>query len=213
MTVTEITPRGKTRCRVSTDADFAFCMSSRELRKLGLSVGTVISEEMLREVLLPLLEKAALRRVADLLKDRDYTEQELRRKLRENGNPEVCIDAVLQWAEEHHYVDDRRYAENYVSWHGAGKSRRRILSELLLKGIDKELAESLLNEMPPDEETQILEQLKKKHYDPENCDPAEKRRIAAYLGRRGYTWSEIESAMRVFAERGAGQEDRENPDS
>ena len=200
MTVTEIAPRGKTASQVSTDADFSFRIKNRDLRGLGLSVGAEIPEEMFRQVLLPLLDEYALRRAADLLKDRDYTERELRRKLEESGSPEICVDSVLEWAKEHRYIDDRRYAENYVSWHSAGKSRRRILSELLLKGIGQELAERLLSEMPPDEESQILLLLRKKHYDPESRDPAERRRIASFLSRRGYSWSEIESAMKKCAE-------------
>ena len=44
--------------------------------------------------------------------------------------------------------------------------------------------------------TQIAEELRKKHYDPESADPKERSRMAAHLARHGYSWAQIESALR-----------------
>ena len=76
------------------------------------------------------------------------------------------------------------------------KSRRRLLYDLAQKGRARELAEELLEEMPPDEEAQIRKELKKQNYHPENADQKERQRIAAKLSRRGYSWTQIENAMR-----------------
>ena len=53
-----------------------------------------------------------------------------------------------------------------------------------------------LEEMPPDEAAQIRKELEKQNYHPENTDPKERQRIAAKLSRRGYSWTQIENAMR-----------------
>ena len=196
MIITEILPYGKMKSRVLTDGDLVFSVYRGELKKYGLEEGRELSERMTEEVLLPLLTKRARERIVKLLKDRDYPEAELRRKLELSWYPEQCIAEALKWARERHYVDDRRFAENYIRWNGEGKSRRRLMYDLGQKGISRELAEELLEEMPPDEEAQIRKELKKLNYRPENADLKERQRIAAKLSRRGYSWTQIENAMR-----------------
>lgn len=202
MIITEIHPYGKMKSRVLTDGDLVFSVYRTELRKFGLEEGKELPEEKLELLIYPVLKKRAKERLMLLLKARDYPEAELRRKLEQAWCPENCIREALQWAKNHHYVDDRRYAENYIRWHGSGKSRRRLLYDLAQKGIGRELAEELLEESPPDEEEQILRELKKKKYDPGNDDLKTKQRIAASLGRKGYNWSQIETAMRRMEENG-----------
>ena len=196
MIITEILPYGKMKSRVLTDGDLVFCVYKGELKKYGLEEGAELSERMTENVLMPLLTKRARERIVRLLKDRDYPEDELRRKLKASWYPEQCISDAVQWARDKHYVDDRRYAENFIRWNGTGKSRRRLLYDLTQKGISRELAEELLEEMPPDEAAQIRKELEKQNYRPENADPKERQRIAAKLSRRGYSWTQIENAMR-----------------
>ena len=200
MIITEILPYGKMKSRVLTDGDLVFSVYKGELKKYGLEEGAELSERMTEDVLLPLLTKRARERIVKLLKDRDYPEEELRKKLKLSWYPEQCISDALRWAQEKHYVDDRRFAENYIRWNGEGKSRRRLMFDLTQKGISRELAEELLEEMPPDEGAQIRKELKKQNYQPENADPKERQRIAAKLSRRGYSWAQIENAMRYTDE-------------
>ena len=42
---------------------------------------------------------------------------------------------------------------------------------------------------------QAVELLRKKKYDPENCDFNEKRRLMAFLARKGFTTSVIKKAL------------------
>ena len=200
MIITEILPYGKMKSRVLTDGDLVFSVYKGELKKYGLEEGAELSERMTEDVLLPLLTKRARERIVKLLKDRDYPEEELRKKLKLSWYPEQCISDALRWAQEKHYVDDRRFAENYIRWNGEGKSRRRLMFDLTQKGISRELAEELLEEMPPDEAAQIRKELEKQNYRPENADPKERQRIAAKLSRRGYSWTQIENAMRYTDE-------------
>ena len=161
MIITEILPYGKMKSRVLTDGDLVFSVYKGELKKYGLEEGAELSERMTEDVLLPLLTKRARERIVRLLKDRDYPEEELRRKLKLSWYPEQCISDALKWAQEKHYVDDRRFAENYIRWNGEGKSRKRLMYDLTQKGISRELAEELLEEMPPDEAAQIRKELEK----------------------------------------------------
>ena len=203
MIITEICPYGKMKSRVLTDEGLVFSVYRSELNKYGLEEGRELTEQVLEGTLYPLLTKRAVERVVRLLKEKDYTEAELMRKLRLSYCPEECARQAVRWASERHYVDDRRYAENYIRWHAEGKSRRRILLDLQEKGVPREVAEELLESAPPDEEAQILKELKKRHFDPETADLKERKRTAAFLMRKGYSWAQIESALRAY---GTGEE-------
>ena len=198
MIITEICPYGKMKSRVLTDEGLVFSVYRSELNKYGLEEGRELTEEVLEGVLYPLLKKRAVERVVRLLKEKDYTEAELMRKLLLSYCPEECARQAVQWALERHYVDDRRYAENYIRWHAEGKSRRRILLDLQEKGVPREVAEELLETTPPDEEAQILRELRKRRFDPEHADLKERKRTAAFLMRKGYSWAQIESALRTY---------------
>ena len=196
MTVTELLPLGKRRSKVLTDEDFVFALYNTELNRLHIAEGTELSEALLKEELLPLLRKRAMERLLFLLKGRDYTEYALRRKLRESGIPECCAAEAILWAKERHYVDDRRYAEHYISCQSGQKGKRRIRAELLMRGVDSALADELLEQSPADEKEQIIAELRRCHFDPESENPDQKRRLVARLMRRGYSWGEIELALR-----------------
>lgn len=200
MIVTAILPHGKLKSKVLTDGDFSFSLYRGELRKLELEVGGEISEEKLRERLIPLLTARAKARLVYLLKDRDYTERELLGKLREGGCPACAAEAAVSWAKERHYVDDLRYAERFVARRAPEKSRRRILCDLAAKGVAREEAERFLEQNPPDEFGQILRELKKSRYMEHSSDERQRNRILARLARRGYLPEEIFRAIRQLEE-------------
>jgi regulatory protein len=191
MLVTEIVPFKKSRSKVLTDGDFAFVLYNGELKKLRISEGAEITEEKLNGTILPLLNRRARERVVYLLKDMDKTEAELKRKLREACYPESCIEAAVSWAREKHYVDDERFASGYAEYHSAGKSRKKLLYDMILKGVPREIAEKTLEAKPVDEEEQIRRELAKRRYDPETADIDAKRKMTAFLARKGYSWDMI----------------------
>ena len=73
-----------------------------------------------------------------LLRRRDYTAWQLRQKLTAKFGH--VPDEVLQRLMEKRFLDDRRYAVNFVS-KDAQKHRSRIREELLLAGIAEEIVD------------------------------------------------------------------------
>lgn len=198
MIVTDIIPYGKLKSKVLTDEDFAFSVYRKEIGKLKLEKGSEISKEQFQDAILPLLTRRAKQRVLVLLKNRDYTEVELLKKLKEGCCPETLATEAVQWAKGLGYVDDIRYAEQFMAYHTSGKSKKRIHYELMKKGISKEEVEHLMEENPPDERGQILRELEKSRFSEK--DAKERNRILSRLMRRGYPWSEIDSALRELGE-------------
>ena len=100
------------------------------------------------EEILHLAKKQCL----NFLKQSDKTETQLRRKLKEGGFPPFAVDGAIAYAASFHYIDDERYARNYLEMGGQKKSRKRMEMELLQKGIDREQIRRCLDEVENNEE-------------------------------------------------------------
>ena len=144
--------------------------------------------------------RRARHRALHILERSDRTEQELRAKLERNYRAEAVEDAI-SYVKQYHYLDDRRYAVNYLNSRGRVKSRRQVELELLYKkGISKEILEEARTEAEPqDEREQIRHWMEKKQIHPETADPNELRRFYLFLMRRGFRSEDILSELRVSA--------------
>lgn len=144
--------------------------------------------------------RRARHRALHILERSDRTEQELRAKLERNYRAEAVEDAI-SYVKQYHYLDDRRYAVNYLNSRGRVKSRRQVEQELLYKkGISKEILEEARTEAEPqDEREQIRRWMEKKQIHPETADPNELRRFYLFLMRRDFRSEDILSELRVSA--------------
>ena len=144
--------------------------------------------------------KRARHRALHILERSDRTEQELRTKLLQNYKPEAVEDAVA-YVKQYHYLDDMRYAVNYLNSRGRAKSRRQVEQELLYKkGIARETLEAAIQEAEPqDEREQIRLWMEKKQICPETASKEELRRFYLFLMRRGFRSEDILSEFRIAA--------------
>jgi regulatory protein len=134
-----------------------------------------------------------LRKCGELLKSQDYSEQRLRMKLRTAGFPEDTVTMAVEAMKDAHYIDDRRYAENYVKYHLRDRSRRRIEQDLQERGIAEDIIEEVFQAITENavektdtengvsaadeaEIEQICKLLRKKQFDPAAAGWEESRR-------------------------------------
>ncbi|MCI9651162.1 MAG: regulatory protein RecX [Lachnospiraceae bacterium] len=200
MRVTEITEVSKSRMRISTDEGLTFVLYRGELRRFRIRQGEEIEEEALRAVLEEILPKRAKLRAMNLLKNRDYTVRQLGDKLREGGYPEEIIGEALDYVQGFRYTDDLRYAENFIRCHIQDRSRRRIESDLLGRGIDRDTLESAWAGFEAeggcqDEQAMIQALLAKKGFDRGTAQPKERQRMYGYLMRKGFDCEQVRKAL------------------
>ena len=197
--VTEVIPREKGRTSIRFDNGMEVLLYKGEVRQLGLQEQTVISREKYDEIIYEILGTRAQKRAMFLLERMDRTEHQLRDKLMQNGYPAVCVDLAIDYVKKYHYIDDLRYATNYISYQQKRKSRQKLKIDLLTKGIDKNVIEQALDEaFDSDEQIKIRQLLEKKHYDPKECDRKEKQKTYQYLMRRGFKGSDILHVMKIW---------------
>lgn len=146
------------------------------------------------------LKKRARLRCMHLLERRDYTEKQLRDKLRlgKTEYPPEVIDDAIAYVKSYHYVDDARYACQYVECMKTRKSRRQIEQELYLRGVDRILVEAAFEQCAfVPEETLIRALLEKRHFNPAAADMKERQRIYAFLARKGFSGSSISRVLKT----------------
>ncbi|MCD8325752.1 MAG: recombination regulator RecX [Lachnospiraceae bacterium] len=200
MIVTQIKELNEKKVLVTVDGHLAFPLYKGELRRYGLREEDEIKSALWTELWDGVLVKRSRLRAMNLLQKKSYTKAELERKLRDNDYPQELVSQALDYVMKFHYVDDLRYAQDYIRYHSENRSRQRIRHDLLAKGISTEIFEQAWEDFRGDyeewnEREQILRLLRKRHYDPELADEKEKAKTMAFLYRKGYGMDAISSAF------------------
>ena len=200
MYVTNIEAWTKTKYKVELDGEFAFVLYKGELSRYGIEKDTEISEELYQKVRTEIVLKRAKLRAMHLLEDMDRTEEELRRKLSQSLYPEDIIRDALEYVKSYKYLDDLRYAQNFILGRKDKKSRKEIYTLLLKKGIAPEdIKEAFGACYDTDSEKEaILSILRKRHANPEEMNEAQLQKIYGYLARKGFHYDTVRQVIQNY---------------
>jgi regulatory protein len=128
-----------------------------------------------------------------IVEKREVSRKMLIDKLTEKGASPEDAQEVADRLCELRVIDDSRFAGMVVRHYaGKGYGLRRIQEELYRRGIDRELWDEALEELP-EEDDSVYHQLCRRMRG-EITPEAQKKAIAA-LQRRGFSWGEIRSAL------------------
>jgi regulatory protein len=210
-------PRPAGRFAVMVDGREAAVLSLEAIERLQLAVGS--SVEGKAEVIE--LETARLRtydRALNLLAFRARSSTELTRSLARKGEEPRTIDWAVARLREQGLLDDAAFARAFSRARvvGGKQSRRRVEQELARRGVSRpvgrEAIDAVMEEEGVDQRTIVLDAARKKLRSLAGLDPAvRRRRLYAYLARRGYELDDIREAMdAVSAGSGTVGEDGED---
>lgn len=142
-----------------------------------------------------------------LLEFRARSETELRRQLLRKGLAQPDVEAAVERLRGQKLIDDDDFARQFARARvlGAGASRRRIVQELSRRGVSREIAEQALSRLRDedglDAKAGIHRIARKKWLSLASCDDfTRRRRLYAFLARRGFDPDEIRDAMRDLVE-------------
>ena len=146
-------------------------------------------------------------RALTLLEFRARSVMELRRKLKEKGIEKPIADRVIERLLDQKLLDDaefaRQFARNRVL--GPGTSRLRIIQELGRKGVARDIAEEAVDALVEtegvDPAATVQRVAEKKWRALAKLDPmTRRRRLYAFLARRGFNPDEIREAIASLGE-------------
>lgn len=194
MIVTKIEEGEKNRKKIYIDGEYAFFLYPKELRQYPIEVDEEVSKELYEEIRQKIVLIRAKRRMLALLSKKDYTCEEIARKLRQGYYCEDIIEEVISYGVCMHYLDDERYAREYINWKKESKSLRWISKELSRKGIAKSIYEPILDLEEDDEE--ILRELICRYMRKQLGENFQKRqKTYRYFLQKGYSSSLIQEIL------------------
>lgn len=140
-------------------------------------------------------EKKAYKYVLRLLSKKDYSEFEIRNKMKTKDFSEEIIDDLLTKFKDNKYLDDERYCQSLVEYKINLKylGRIRVKKDLQQKGINSEIIDKVLNDCyKPSKEEELLDSLlEKKISQAKTMDNNIKRKIISFLLRKGFSYRPI----------------------
>jgi len=157
-----------------------------------------------------------LERATRILAMRDHSEAEFRRKLvvateraahfsREETPPEPLtteeIERIVAWCYQHHWLDDERFAERYVSSRARkGYGPQRIRMELGQKGVSNTVIDDVLFNTETDWQHLAFQMAERKFGSPLPTEWKEKAKVQRYLMTRGFFMEDIRSVFTNFSD-------------
>ena len=131
----------------------------------------------------------------DALARRDYAAEDLHRKLIGKGYDVAVVAPLLDALRAEKLLDDKRYAENFVTYHAArGQGPMRVRADLRRHGLEGALVEDCLHAFP-DWIVHLRKARQKKFGAKLPSDFADKQRQVRFLGYRGFTSAQIRTAL------------------
>jgi len=194
--------RGRERANIFLDGTFAFSLGKEVVEEQGLHLGQVLTDSQIEELvgtdLFGKCYNAALR----LLSYRPRSDAEIRARLSRRFGKEI-IDRVLLQLKARQMVDDAAFAqfwrENRESF--SPRSKRLLKLELRQKGIDPEVVDEVLEGFDDDESA--YRAAKRKGRTVERDYETFRRKLGAFLGRRGFSYGVINRTIeRLWQELG-----------
>lgn len=200
----------KVRIRVLFEEYESFWLYRSDIRELELETGMELAESDYFRILQEKVLIYAKKRTLELLERMDRTESELKQKLMEREFSEKVATQAIEYARKFHYVDDLRFAINYIYSKSKEKSKKQILYVLYQKGISKDIVErayedvitrfeeeSRQEQMVNPEVGAILKIVRRKNKPIDEYSKEELMKLTASLYRKGFSGSSIREAISV----------------
>ena len=201
------------RVSVYLDGEFAFGIHEDLVVKHSLQVGVTLTPEGVRELERDEQYVDAKQAALDYLAYKPRTEEEVRRKLRQEDVPSPVIEDVIARLYELEYLDDEAYAHDYA--HNRFSSKKygpvRIRRELTERGVDRRLADAAVDELFAEVDVTAAAWTHAEKRWPRLAgedDPRRRRqKMYRYLRRRGFTSNTIRPILDELERDGTRNED------
>jgi regulatory protein len=207
--------RREGRFEILVDGSSFAMLSLEAIDRLQLRVGRDISA-LEEHIAADAAQLKIFDRALNMLAFRARSSTELSRSLVRKGEEKSVVDVVIERLKEQGLLDDAAFARAYVRAKvvGAKQSRRRVQGDLGRKGVARDVADAAIHDVFEDESVDqraiVEEAARKKLRTMARLEPVvRRRRLYAFLARRGYDADDIRRAMNAVGEAIRGGEETE----
>ncbi len=207
ITALEPDPRRPGAVRLLVDGKL-FCTVHEGAGAAGLSPGTAWDAANSHVASRLADEEGAWRALLVALERRGFSIVEIRRRLRQKGHAPEAVEYAVERGQELGLLDDAAFARRYVESRSArGRGPGRLRLDLAGLGVDRALADAAIGERwpEPEEVLTLAAQLAERRARQLAGLPREvrRRRLLAFLARRGFSGSGVTALVRRVLQRTA----------
>jgi regulatory protein len=213
-TITRIAPQQRNPARVNIflDGQFALALATQAVEERGLRVGQTLAAAVVAELRAADELGKAVDKALAFLTVRPRSIREVRDRLAKKEIPPPVVDAVIARLAGWGYIGDEGFARYWIENRGAHQPRgkRLLRQELWQKGVARETVDQALDDTELDEGADALALARKRLPQLRGLDEqTQRRRLGAYLQRRGYDWPTAKRALDTLLT--PGDEDESEP--
>jgi regulatory protein len=162
----------------------------------SLAPGLAVSAELRGRLTTAADQEAAYRTALRSLERRAFARFDLGRRLRRKGHPNHAVESALEHAAALGFLDDAVFARDYVQTRTArGRGPSRLVTDLLAMGVERSLIDRAVaaewgEGVDRGQVPRALAEARAARLGGLPA-PVKRRRLLAYLARRGFTGHEV----------------------
>ena len=197
------------KIHLSLDGEYIATVNADYWFTCGIKSGSEVTPQQLEELLAESARRKMMNKALDLLSMRDYSRRELSDKLvtkawEKKEQKDMDLGSLKQQAsdicdrlEELGLLNEERFARSYVDELLRRKhlSKSGLKTALIQKGVQRDIIETVLEEVEVDPVEQVRELLATKFKNRDLSDEKQKTCTVNALLRLGYRYGEINAAM------------------
>ena len=202
------------KIHLSLDGEYIATVNADYWFTCGIKSGSEVTPQQLEELLAESARRKMMNKALDLLSMRDYSRRELSDKLvtkawEKKEQKDMDLGSLKQQAsdicdrlEELGLLNEERFARSYVDELLRRKhlSKSGLKTALIQKGVQRDIIETVLEEVDIDPVEQVRELLATKFKNRDFSDEKQKTRTVNALLCLGYRYNEIHAAMGEWME-------------
>ena len=199
-TITELKPQVKNIKRVSVylNGSYYCGLDLLTVMQARLKVGQEIDENTLIEIQRNSEASACFDLALNFISKSVKTEREIKDKLLKKGYLEEIVLETIEKLKSYNYVNDKDYADRYVSTYKGSKSKKLIKFELQKKGVVKSSVEESLSEIESELETAI--KIAEKYVKCKEKNTETLQKCYKYLLSKGFSYDDSLTASKKVVE-------------
>ena len=199
MVITGIEPINKTKCQVYLDGEPVFPLYKGEISRYQLKPEMELGEETYQIIRCEIVLKRVKLRAMHLLTDMGRTEAQLRTKLLRDGYSEEIVSEAVAYVKSFGYINDLEYARSFINSRKEEKAEKRFMLHCARKefhenGLKKRWKKNINTRIP---KRRFALSFGKKVMMRKKQIMKRSIRSWAYLVRKGFSYEEVRSAMRL----------------
>ncbi|MEG0898295.1 MAG: RecX family transcriptional regulator [Oscillospiraceae bacterium] len=201
MVVTDITRTQRGRYSIFLDDEFFAALHIDVYVASGIKIDDNVTEQQMLDLKAQSEGKITRDRAYKLLSVKSYSRNKLIEKLLKYGEPDIC-EQTADKMEEYGLINDYDYSMALARdmYNLKGFSARKIFYELMKKGIEKEMSKEASEQFDDDLDKERIAAVLEKRVRKSLTDRKERTRITTYLVRMGYSFEDINFAIRDYIE-------------